>query len=340
MRTDLRSLDRTALEALRIRSVERVLAGERHADVASAIGVAREVVSKWVAAYRKGGWEALHRTVAPGATSKLTTRQLEWLLKTITTKNPSQLQFPFALWTREIVRALIKRRWGITLGLSSITRILRKLGLTPQKPMARAMERDPVAVRLWVKTAYPKIRELARKVHATIFFEDESGVRSDYHAGTTWASKGQTPIIERTGQRVSCNMLSAVASRGLMRFMVTRARLTTDVFLEFCKRLIKGVKRPIFLIVDGHPTHRAKRTREFVESTKGKLRLFCLPPYAPDLNPDELVWRHVKTHSVGRRAVESHEQLVQIVTSTLFALQRRPNTVRAFFNAPTTAYAS
>lgn len=316
------------------------MAGETHANVAAGIGVVREVVSKWVALYRSGGWDALRRTLAPGATPKLTSRQLQWLLRTISTKNPSQLQFPFALWTREIVRALIKRRWGITLGLSSITRVLRKLGLTPQKPMARAIERDAAAVRRWVTQEYPRIKALATKVHATIFFEDESGVRSDYHAGTTWAPKGKTPVVERTGQRVSCNMLSAVAARGLMRFMVTKSRVTAEVFIDFCRRLIKGAKRPIFLIVDGHPTHRAKLTRDFVESTNGKLRLFFLPPYAPELNPDELVWRHVKTQAVGRRAVEDRDHLSRIVTSTLFALQKRPNTIRAFFNAPTTAYAA
>ena len=97
-------------------------------------------------------------------TPRLTKLQLQWLLRTISTKTPEQLQFPFALWTREIVRALIKRRWGITLGLSSITRVLRKLGLTPQKPMARAIERDPIAVRHWIKEEFPEIKALARKV--------------------------------------------------------------------------------------------------------------------------------------------------------------------------------
>jgi transposase len=315
-----------------------VLSGETHVDVAAGIGVAREVVSKWVALQRSGGWDALRRKPAPGATPKLTKRQLQWLLRTISTKTPEQLQFPFALWTREIVRALIKQRWSITLGLSSITRILRRLGLTPQKPMARAIERDPAAVRRWMEQEYPAIRALARKARATMFFEDESGVRSDYHAGTTWAPKGKTPVIERTGQRVSCNMLSAVAARGVMRFMATTNRVTTDVFIDFCRRLVKGAKRPIFLIVDGHPTHRAKRTREFVESTKGKLRLFFL--YSPELNPDELVWRHVKTQSVGRRAVADQEHLLQIATSTLFALQKKPRLIRAFFHTPTTTYAA
>ena len=317
-----------------------MLAGERHADVASALGVAREVVSKWVGLYRRGGWEALHRTTAPGARPKLTSSQERELFRVIATKTPAQLRFDFALWTREIVQAYILRRWNVRLGLSTITRLLRRIGLTPQRPMARAIEQDPAAVKAWVRVDFPKIKALAKKARATIFFGDESGVRSDYHAGTTWAPKGETPVVSRTGQRVSCNMISAVAAKGLMRFMVTKGRVTARVFIDFCRRLIKNAKRPIFLIVDGHPTHRAKLTQEFVRSTDGKLRLFFLPPYSPELNPDELVWRDVKAHTIGRHAIESHRHLRDLALSALRRLQKTPGKIRGFFRSPTTAYAA
>jgi transposase len=315
-----------------------VLAGERHADVANALGVAREVVSKWVGMYHRGGWDALRRTTAPGASPKLTASQEAALFRIIATKSPAQLRFEFALWTREIVQAYILRRWNIRLGLSTVTRLLRRIGLTPQRPMARAIEQDPAAVKAWVRVEFPKIKVLAKKARAAIFFGDESGVRSDYHAGTTWAPKGETPVVHRTGQRVSCNMISAVAAKGLMRFMVTKARVTARIFIEFCRRLIKNAKRPIFLIVDGHPTHRAKVTQEFVRSTNGKLRLFFLPPYSPELNPDELVWRDVKTHKIGRHAIESRHRLGGLVVSAQRRLQKKPETIRGFFRNPTTAY--
>jgi transposase len=206
--------------------------------------------------------------------------------------------------------------------------------------MARAVEQDPEAVKAWVRVEFPKIKALAKKARATIFFGDESGVRSDYHAGTTWAPKGDTPVVSRTGQRVNCNMISAVAAKGLMRFMVTKGRVTAHVFIDFCRRLIKNAKRPIFLIVDGHPTHRAKLTQEFVRSTNGKLRLFFLPPYSPELNPDELVWRDVKTHTIGRHAVESRGHLGDLALSALRRLQKKPEKIRGFFRSPTTAYAA
>jgi transposase len=97
--------------------------------------------------------------------------------------------------------------------------------------------------------------------------------------------------------------------------------------------------RPIFLIVDGHPSHRAKMTKRFVESLNGKLRLFFLPGYSPDLNPDELVWRQVKHHDIGRQLLEDAAELIPKVHHSLRSLQRRPDIVRSFFKTPTTSYA-
>lgn len=289
--------------------------------------------------YRRDGFDALRATKAPGAEPKLTVRQLATLRNIIATKNPLQLKFKFALWTRSIVRDLIKQRWGVTLGVTTVGAMLKRLGFSAQKPMARAFEQDPERVRQWLKHEFPKIRVLAKKQRATIFFGDESGVRSDHHAGKTWALKGQTPVIERTGSRVGCNMISAVAARGLMRFMVVKGRVTTAVFIDFLKRLIREAKHPIFLIVDGHPTHRSKRTREYVKSTEGRLQLFFLPPYSPELNPDELVWRHVKTHTVGRQSIQGREHLIATVSSSMRSFQRQPQKIRACFNSPTTNYA-
>jgi transposase len=205
--------------------------------------------------------------------------------------------------------------------------------------LIRAYERNPEAVKHWLKVEYPQIQAQAKKERGAIFFGDESGVRSDYHSGTTWAPRGQTPSVERTGKRVRCNMLSAVSARGELRFMVTRAGVGAAVFIQFLKRLMHGVKHLIFLIVDGHPSHRSKMTQRFVNSLNGKLRLFFLPGYSPDLNPDELVWRHVKHHDIGRQLLQDADELIPKVHGSLRSLQRRPEIVRSFFTMPTTCYA-
>lgn len=133
-------------------------------------------------------------------------------------------------------------------------------------------------VQTWETETFPAVAAEARRVGATVYFADESGIRSDYHTGTTWALQGQTPVVAVTGRRFSLNMLSAISPRGELRFMLHEGTVTARVFIEFLKRLLVGTKGPVFLVVDGHPSHRAKMVKTFVESTQGRLRLFFLPP--------------------------------------------------------------
>ena len=132
-----------------------------------------------------------------------------------------------------------------------------------------------------------------------IFFGDEAGVRSGHHAGTTWAVKGRTPVVSSTGARFSLNLISAVSAQGEFRFMTVKGRVGATQFIEFIKRLLHNVPRMVFLIVDGHPAHKAKTVKRFAESQKDRFRLFFLPPYSPELNPDERVWNDLKNNAVG-----------------------------------------
>jgi len=181
-----------------------------------------------------------------------------------------------------MIRTLIWRKYRVKLSLASVGRLLAQLGLSCQKPLAKAFEQNRSLVEQWVKKQYPKIRAWAKRQGAEIFFADESGVRSDFHAGTTWAPIGQTPVVHQTGRRFSLNMISAVSPRGQLRFMVTQKRVGASVFVDFLKRLMHGWERPIFLIVDGHPSHKARLVKAFLNRMRGKLRLFYLPPYSPE----------------------------------------------------------
>ena len=110
--------------------------------------------------------------------------------------------------------------------------------------------------------------------------------------------------------------------------------------LSSSKRLMHNAGRPIFFVVDGHPAHRAKIVSQFIASSEGRLRLFFQPGYAPDLNPDEFVWRHVKHQKVGRQTVTDKADLTAKVMRCLRSLQKLPALVRSFFRAPTVAYAA
>jgi transposase len=238
---------------------------------------------------------------------------MRWLYRTITGKSPLQYRFEFALWTREIVRMLLAEEFQLTLSLSSVGRLLKQLGLSCQRPLYRAIEQDPERVRQWREEEYPGIRRQAQQQRAEIYFGDEAGVRSDCHAGTTWGAKGQTPVVVSTGQRNSVNMISAVSARGHLRFMLTKGRVNGPVFVEFLKRMMHNAQRPIFLILDGGSFHHSRPVRDYVESLGGKLQLFFLPPYSPELNPDEQVWNYVKHHGVAKAVLHSRDDLKKFV---------------------------
>jgi len=163
-------------------------------------------------------------------------------------------------------------------------------------------------------------------------------VRSDYHAGTTWAPVGRTPVVKSTGTRHAVNMISAVTPKGALRFAVYEGTTDAATFIDFCRRLLHDAPGPAFLIVDGHPAHRAKATKEFVASTDGCRELIFLPGYSPELNPDEWVWKNVKADRIGRASVDDAEDLKTKATRALRRLQRMPRIVRGFFADPHLRY--
>lgn len=335
---DYRKLSRSAKEQLRLTAVKRVEGGESPEFVAEGLGINRRSIYKWLEQYHYGGWEALKAQPIPGATPKLDAKQMQKLARIVHTKNPQQLRFEFALWTLGLIRELIRRDFGVRLSEVSVGRLMKRLGFTPQRPLHRAWQQDPAVVDKWRSEEYPRIAARAKREKALIFFADESGVRSDYHAGTTWAPRGRTPVVKATGARHAMNMISAVNARGHFRFMTVDGGVNGTVFRDFLKRLITGMDRKIFLIVDGHPAHKAKVVKRFVKAHPDRIELFYLPPYSPELNPDELAWAHVKG-KVGKALAQTRDEMRAVVFRALAQLQKRPDIVASFFHVPTCRYA-
>ncbi len=333
-RQDARTLDHATLEAIRIRAVQRVQAGESPEAVIGALGFSSRCIYSWLAMYRAGGWDALKAKRIPGRPKKLQAQDIRWVYRTVTGTNPLQIGFPFALWTRSMIANLILKRTGVRLSLVSVGRLLSQMGLTCQRPLGRAWQQDDSLAQQWLQREYPRIRAAAKRENAEIYFEDESGVRADFHSGKSLAVKGETPIVRVTGQRFSLNMISAISPRGALRFMVVKRGPGAKVFIGFLKRLMHGQRRAVYLIVDGHPSHRAEAVKAYVESLGGRLKLFFLRPYSPELERDELVWSDVKNNAGGRSKLQGPKDLHRAVVGRLLFLQKRPVRVRSFFLAP------
>ncbi len=190
----------------------------------------------------------------------------------------------------------------------------------------------------WKAEVFPEIRRKAEQCKGVVYFLDESAVRSDHHAGTTWAPKGKTPVVRTTGARFSLNIIGAISPRGEFRFMLYEKSMNAQRFIEFLKRLLHDESRPIFLVVDGHPVHRSRAVKKFVESTQGRLELHFLPPYSPEVNPVEQVWNHAKNHRIGKQVITGPDQLKRLVLSALRSLQRRAKIIRGFFRHPECRY--
>jgi transposase len=336
---DARKLTHNELTELRKRGVKAVQDGQSVTLVAKVLGIQQSTLFGWLARYRQGGWGALDAHKRGGRPSKLTAKMIAWIYDTVARQDPRQLEFPFALWTSHMVVELVWRQFHIRFSKASVCRLMNQLGLSPQKPLWRAFQQDPQRVNKWIMKEYPRIQALAKEQKADIFFGDEAGVRSDFHAGKTWAVKGQTPIVTTTGARFGCNLISAVSPKGAMRFIIVEGKVNNEVFIDFLKRLIHNWPRNIILILDGHPVHKAVAVSQFVASTNGRLRIFYLPPYSPELNPDEQVWNHLKNQGVGKASITGPDQLKKLILSKMRKIQKLPSLVSSFFMMPDTVYA-
>ena len=307
-------------------------------SIMAALNLGRATYFKWKALYLSGGLDALDVRPIPGGVSKLTEAQTSQLRAWLTGKDPRQFQFDFALWTRKIVGQLLQDKFGVEMTPQGVGKLLRRMGFSPQRPLYRAYQQNPEAVAEWRATKFPAIRAQAQDEGAELYFADESWVRNDHHAGTTWAPVGRTPVVKVSGERDSVNMISAITPRGVLKFDTYRGRFTAEVFIEFLKKLVQETSAPVYVITDNASQHTAKAVARYVASTDGKLKIFFLPPYSPELNPDEWVWNNVKNDQIGRKSVTRKSEFFELVTRALERLQGFPEIIRGFFRDPSLAY--
>jgi transposase len=340
---DTRGLSDEMLEALRLRAVAAAERGYAIGTIADILGVARETVSRWCAAYRRDGLDGLphERTGRPvGSGRWLTAAQEQHLQDLILEHSPDDYDSAAALGTRKAVRDLIAQRYGLRLPIRTVGLYLERWGWTPQRPARKNYHQQPQEVLQWLEETYPGIERRARAEGAEIQWGDEMGVDADRPAGRGYAPPGHTPERQVTGGHVRINLMATITAHGKVQFMRYAEAMTAALFIVFLTRLVRGATRKIFLIVDRLRAHKTPAVKAWLAGHAEQMAIFELPRYAPELNPDEYLNHDVKETVNQEELPKNRSELQAKVARVLQKLRKLPERVANYFHHPQVAYAA
>lgn len=342
-KTDARTLSPQSQEELRKQAIMLRKQGKTFVEIGEVVGVDRKAVSRWWKTYEQKGAKGLKpqkRGRRKGDCRTINAAQEAEIQQLICDKNPDQYKLTFALWTRHAVQELIKIKCGITMPIRTVGEYLKRWGYTPQKPLKRAYEQCPKAVKEWLEKDCPEILEKAKQEKAEIHWGDETGLRNDCQHGRSYSPKGKTPVIRLSAKRASINMISSITNQGKVRFMVYSGGMNVNVFIKFLKRLIKESGRKIFMVLDNLRVHHANVVKEWLKDHTDEIELFFLPSYSPALNPDEYLNCDLKAGVHSKPPSRSQKELKKKVISHMKKLQKSPKRVRKYFEHPKIQYAA
>ena len=312
--------------------------GESPETVARIFNFERYCIYKWMKIYEKEGYEGLNTLKAPGAENIMTDEIDNWVKEIVLTKTPLDFNYETHLWTSLIIAQLLKKEFDIDVCDDTVSLHLKAMGLSYQKPCYFDTKKDDKEIDFFINEKFPIIKRLAEKIDADIAFEDESGFKINAHSGRTWGLKGETPVISVSTQRDGINVLSAVTPEGKMQYSLSEKTINADRFIKFLKQLIQNREKPLILLVDRVPFHRSKKVRDFVINNRKKLRIYFLPRYAPDYNPDEQVWNEIKNNRIGKQTILNESDLKEKLKSALASLQKTTHRIISFFQMAHTRY--
>lgn len=340
---DSRTLSVEALNERRRRAVKMRLQGARLKDVAAQCEMSRTTVIAAAKAYEVGGWKAvdISRPGRPSGTGRtLTAEQESEVQRLIRDRSPDQLKMVYALWSRQAVAELIRSRYGIELAVRTMGLYLARWGFTPQKPMKKAYEQSPAAVKKWHEEQYPVIAACAKVEGAEIHWGDETGLRSDDVRGRSYAPQGQTPVVRVNSKRHGLSVISTVTNKGQMRWKIFDGALNSDILIDFMKRLIRDTGRKVYLILDNLRVHHSKPVKAWLAEHKRQIEVFYLPSYSPELNPDEMANADLKQAVTKLAPARTKLQLVKATSKHLRSVQRQPERIKRYFGHEPVRYAA
>ena len=304
--------------------------GQTLESIARQFGVSRNTLYCWcVQAKKKRG--AARFSSAPGRGRKrvIGREQAKRLLKIIG-QPASRYGFPDDLWNCPRLVVILKRELGLELSRVQVWQFLEDSGMRYIKPEKRYRAQDGEQRSNWVTEELPKIVAFAKKKRAVLYFEDESSLALQPSSGKTWAARGSTPLIRVPEGRGSIPLLSAISPSGKLLFCLPRAKVRSNTIVSFLKQILLHHKnRHVVVIMDSAPAHTSKATKDFI-ATQKRLHVFFLPPYSPDLNPDELVWNHLKHQKMNAHRATNKQELRNLASRNLRSIQKKTPMLKAF----------
>lgn len=328
---DGRSIPRETLEYLRKQSIRLWKKGKSIDDISDFCGVHFTVVYKWVRIYKQTGISGLKRKKAKGAEPKLN-KEDQLLIISWLRKPAMEFGFETPLWDCKRIQMMIKKELSKSISISNLWESLRRWNLTPQKPEKEALEKNPVAVKKWLKEKWPKIQEHRRRWQAMLYFQDESGVSLIPVLGKTWAPKGKTPKIKVTGNKGGFCVTSAISPAGRMVFRIENQTIHGENHVDFLKQIMRQhPRRKIIVIEDNAPPHISSVVGDFVSENKNKIAVYYLPTYSPDLNPDEKVWKYLKNVKLKAHQARNKKEFKPLIQAKMQSIQKKPYLIKSFF---------
>jgi transposase len=342
-KTDARTYSQEVQEALRKQIVRLRKEGRSNKEVAEIVGVSISHASRVWTRYQEEGVNSIakgKRGRREGAQRTLTAEQETLIRKLLIDRTPDQLKLPFALWTRSSVQQLIRQQCGFEMPIRTVGEYLNRWGFTPQKPAKRAKEQSTLRVGRWLLLEYPPIAARAKAEGAEIYWGDETGLQTGANVERGYAPRGKTPRVRLPAKRERVSMISAITNQGKVRFMFYRDSMNSQRLINFMQRLVKDAGRKVFLILDNLRVHHSEAVKKWLEQHREEIEVFYLPPYSPELNPDEYLNGDLKGRVHSGRPVRNGQDLEKKARQHMHRLQKQPAKVKSFFRHQHVRYAA
>ena len=352
---DARTQSRGVLHERRKQVIRLHKRGVKPMQLVAQTGLSWTAVNRALKLFAEGGWAALHpleKGRKLGVDRALSAEQEAQIRALICEKRPEQLKMEFALWTRGAVMQLIEREYGLVMPIRTAGEYLKRWGFTPQKPIKRAYEQRPEAVKAWLDETYPAIERQAKAEGGEIHWGDETALVNTDVRGRSYSPRGQTPVTMAVGgTRQKLSMISTVTNQGKSSWMIIDESFNADRLIEFLGALITDAQsrkaadgssapKKVFLILDNLRVHHSKLVKAWLADKTEKIEVFYLPSYSPQLNPDERLNADLK-YAIGSKVpVRTKTKLKAAATTHMQMLQANPGRVKSYFGDPRCAYAA